>query len=201
MTREQFEKIMNENGYKIATFWQDADNGSIIANVYTNIFVYEVRIIEPRLMRTIQAMSTMTLHDRRDITDWFKEVDDMAQSCCNGGTECNGCMSCQEPKEVMKDTFGEPIYIGDEYYEIYDEIIAKDNLDRWAKEYLTNVDADMMDANCNGSIMGDAYMLDFKDNELFMGDEVYEFDDAYVYPDELFDWAYDYLKECEEEVE
>ena len=200
MTREQFEKVMNDHGYKIATFWQDAEDGIIFANVYSEYCVYEVYIGGSCGTRTMQALSTIMFHDKKNIADWFKEVDDMAQSCCNGGTECNGCMSCQEPKEVMKDTFGEPICIGDEYYEIYDEIIAKDNLERWANEYLTNVDADMMDANCNGSIMGDAYMLDFKDNELFMGDEVYEFDDAYVYPDELFDWAYDYLKECEEEV-
>ena len=197
MTREQFEKIMNERGYKIATFWQNDEDGDIISNVYSDYYVYEVCIVESCGSRTMQALSTIVFHDKKDIAYWFKEVDDMAQSCCNGGTECNGCMSCQEPKEVMKDTFGEPICIGDEYYEIYDEIIAKDNLERWANEYLTNVDADMMDANCNGSINGDAYMLDFRDNELFMGDEVYEFDDAYVYPDELFGWAYDYLKECE----
>lgn len=53
--------------------------------------------------------------------------------CVNGVKECDGCMMCQEPKMVLKSDDGEPIYEGDEYFDIYGMIITPDELEKYRK--------------------------------------------------------------------
>ena len=54
-------------------------------------------------------------------------------TCVTGAKECDGCMMCQEPKEVLKSDDGEPIYEGDEYFDINGVIITPDELEQYRK--------------------------------------------------------------------
>lgn len=42
-------------------------------------------------------------------------------------------MMCQEPKEILKSDDGEPIYEGDEYFDINGVIITPDELEQYRK--------------------------------------------------------------------
>lgn len=53
--------------------------------------------------------------------------------CYHMTKECNGCMKCREPKQVMESEEGTPIYAGDEYYEINGIILAEDDIERYRK--------------------------------------------------------------------
>lgn len=58
--------------------------------------------------------------------------------CCvlNRISECDGCGECGETERlIMRDFFGEPIYAGDDYYEIGDDIISADNIRKWLRYY------------------------------------------------------------------
>lgn len=57
----------------------------------------------------------------------------MSFACVNGTKECDGCMRCQDPIEVMKAEDGTPIYEGDEYYDVEGIIIAEDNIREYKK--------------------------------------------------------------------
>lgn len=67
----------------------------------------------------------------------------MAYGCreCDGSMICKGC-SYFEDKPMLEDYLGDGIYDGDEYYDIDGEIICKDNLERWAKEFLKKCEKD-----------------------------------------------------------
>ena len=47
--------------------------------------------------------------------------------------ECDGCMRCQDPKVVLKSDDGEPIYEGEEYFDIDGVIITPDELEQYRK--------------------------------------------------------------------
>lgn len=47
--------------------------------------------------------------------------------------ECDGCMRCQEPNVVLKSDDGEPIYEGEEYFDIDGVIITPDELKQYRK--------------------------------------------------------------------
>ena len=48
--------------------------------------------------------------------------------------ECDGCGMCNEDKCII-DCFGDSIYSGEFYYDIFGEIVAKDNLYKWAESF------------------------------------------------------------------
>ena len=54
-------------------------------------------------------------------------------TCVTGAKECDGCMMCQEPKVVLKSDDGEPIYEGDEYFDINGLILTPDELEQYRK--------------------------------------------------------------------
>ena len=54
-------------------------------------------------------------------------------TCVTGAKECDGCMMCQESKMVLKSDDGEPIYEGDEYFDINGVIITPDELEQYRK--------------------------------------------------------------------
>lgn len=59
----------------------------------------------------------------------------MAYQCRIRGGECDGCGECEE-LPVMEDEYDVPIYEDDEYYDFDGEIIAKENLEKWAENFL-----------------------------------------------------------------
>jgi hypothetical protein len=53
--------------------------------------------------------------------------------CRISNRECDACGECGEGKPVLHAYNGEPIYEGEEYYCIEDEIICLDDLADWAE--------------------------------------------------------------------
>ena len=53
--------------------------------------------------------------------------------CITGTKECDGCMMCQEAKEVLKADDGTPIYEGDTYYDVEGIIITEDGIRDYKK--------------------------------------------------------------------
>ena len=61
----------------------------------------------------------------------------MAMSCIHGGKECDGCMACwNEPAPIGECAYcHEPIYAGEDHYDIEGELIHEDHLVDWASKY------------------------------------------------------------------
>ena len=60
---------------------------------------------------------------------------------CDGSIACRGC-NYFEDKPLLEDDFGDPIYEGDEYYDIGGEIVCEDNLNQWAEKFLKRCSSD-----------------------------------------------------------
>lgn len=52
----------------------------------------------------------------------------MALTCISGMRECDGCGACSAKSPVMVDYSGDPIYSGDEFYEIEGRIVHENNI-------------------------------------------------------------------------
>ena len=70
MSKREFVKRMKEEGYKVVTFWQDADK-TIFSNVVKDSTVCEVYVNNDVTYATIQTLSSMCVHKALEITDLF----------------------------------------------------------------------------------------------------------------------------------
>lgn len=70
MSEREFVKIMKEEGYKVVTFWQDADK-TIFANVVKDSTVSEVYVNNDVTYASIQTLSSVCIHKSLEITDLF----------------------------------------------------------------------------------------------------------------------------------
>lgn len=53
--------------------------------------------------------------------------------CYHMTKECDGCMKCQEPKQVLTADDGSPIYAGDEYFDIEGFILTEEGIQKYKK--------------------------------------------------------------------
>lgn len=70
MSKREFVKRMKEEGYKVVTFYQDADK-TIFANVVKDSTISEVYVNNDVTYATIQTLSSMCVHKALEITDLF----------------------------------------------------------------------------------------------------------------------------------
>lgn len=61
----------------------------------------------------------------------------MSFPCTKGMRECDGCMQCEKPAEVVGTCAQcrEAVLANEEYYDIESELIHWDCLREWAKKY------------------------------------------------------------------
>lgn len=61
----------------------------------------------------------------------------MSFSCVKGKSDCDGCMMCEKPakKVGICTACQEPVYGGEEYYDIEGELVHDDCLRDWAEKY------------------------------------------------------------------
>lgn len=61
----------------------------------------------------------------------------MGYSCkISGAGECDGCGECAEYPALYDDVSHMEIYDGEKFYDIDGTVVACENLEEWAKEYL-----------------------------------------------------------------
>ncbi len=57
------------------------------------------------------------------------------------GKECDACGECEE-QPVLEDIYGDPIYAGEKYYYFGGDVVAWDNLRKWADDYIMKVEVE-----------------------------------------------------------
>ena len=57
----------------------------------------------------------------------------MAYKCVLGRAECDGCGECEE-RPAKYDIYSDPIYKGEEYYEIEGDVIHNDNIMEYVRD-------------------------------------------------------------------
>ena len=60
----------------------------------------------------------------------------MAMTCINGAKECEGCGNCIDEEHIGNcENCSEPIFKGEEHYEIDDILLHEDCLYDWASQF------------------------------------------------------------------